>query len=194
MNNNLPKNSKGIAHLAVLALMGVLVTSAAVIIYVRRNNSGGVDEVREPLNDRDQVVDEDNRDEEQGDEEDRNNDEDGGSYTVYFNDDCIKGDDGSDQPVEIEICLSNAWAQTCDGLYSRWEGTAHNKYAIRTSAGEDVREGDGEFHFTLNKNSPQLSADKKTLTIKHWMECPYCEDSSLEITGTIMQGAKEACN
>lgn len=121
--------------------------------------------------------------------------EDDGQYTVHFGDDCISGTQGETQPMTMEICVSNAWAQTCDGLHSRWEGTAHQKFILRTAAGEDVREGDGEFNFVVMDEpyDTKLSEDKKTLTIEQRMNCAYCEDPHMTLVGTISKGAT-GCN
>ena len=189
-------NSEGIVHIGAIILFGVLVVGAAVIIYV--NGDGTT--VRERFGPGTDVETQDDSDTEEGhdaDDEDSNDDghedKDDGAYHVLFNDDSIKGTMGETQPTTIEIELKDAWAQTCDGLYSGWEGTAIQTYRLTTGAGTDERSGEGEFSFVVNKGDGKLSADKSTITIKHQVNCTYCEDPWIELTGKVVGGSKEAC-
>jgi len=182
-------NSKCIVHLGVIALVGAALVGAAVIIYV--NSDGSSTRERLGSDNNNEVVEESEVDEEA--EAESEEDKDGGAYHVLFNDDSIKGTMGDSQPMTTEIELKDAWAQTCDGLYSRWEGTVYQNTTLTTDAGKDERGGIGEFNFVINKGDGKLSADKSTITIKHRVNCYYCEDPWIELVGAVVGGAKEAC-
>jgi len=181
------KNSNGIVHLGVAALLGAMLVGAAVIIYVNRDGSS----VRENLTDREEI-DNEQDDSDVKDEED-NDDEDSGAYHVVFDDDSIKGTQGESQPLTIEVGISNAWAQTCNGLYGGWKGKADNSWILTTDAGKDDRSGEGDFGFAISKGDGKLSADKSTITIKHQVNCIYCEDPWMILTGKVIKGQKVPC-
>jgi len=202
MNKNLPKHhtkSKGIAHLGIIAALGVLLLVASGVYFVNNSETppdeddvmtDGSGYPAVTIEDGGRDVEVDMNEDVPTDNQDQEKEDKGRPMTVHFNDDCVTG---TQDPMTMEICSSNAWAQNCSGPYGRWEGTAHQRTSLKTSAGEDVREGDGDFDFVLNKNDGKLSSDGRTITLKHKVNCYYCDDPWFYLTGTIKEGAS-GCN
>jgi hypothetical protein len=113
-------------------------------------------------------------------------------YTAIFSSAILTGSQGA---VTGSWTIQNAKAQTCKGLYSSWSGSYDTTMTLTTGAGSDSQNlGTKPFGFALQEGDSRLDSSKKNITITIPVNCYFCDQNQITLSGIISKGASGCKN